>query len=250
VSATSTINTNIETQSITTGEQVDEKDVSGSEQDRSMSAWKQRITGILPVVASSRLKKSRSEQESVPVPSSTDTKETIDIAPQNETTITWFEQLQRLILGQQQYTILSAALIESPIRVQPNQVFTLRLHILGRDETTLAPGTDEVDRSTGLSSLVYGDTFSIEVHTVINQNDAYVMQQATVTIPAAGSIAEVTIPIQLLNILERGRRDRLHIFFFDQQRHPLYEKPFVLEVFVSHLVKRGHEGHHVLTIPR
>jgi predicted N-acetyltransferase YhbS len=31
---------------------------------------------------------------------------------------------------------------------------------------------------------------------------------------------------------------------------PLYEKPFVVEVFVSHHVKRGHEGHHVLTIPQ
>jgi hypothetical protein len=35
----------------------------------------------------------------------------------------------------------------------------------------------------------------------------------------------------------------------DENRHPLYEKPFVIEVFVSHLVQNGREGHNVLSIP-
>jgi len=184
------------------------------------------------------------------IDANTDAVETIDTSSQNETVTPWFKQLQRLILGQQQHAIMAAAIIESPLSVQPNQVFTLRLHILGRNEPAPPPGANEVDRSTRLSHLVYGDTFSVEVHTVLNQRDAYVVQQATVTIPAAGYIAEVTIPVQPLNILESGKRNRFHIFFLDQQRHPLYEKPFVVEVFVSHYVKRAHEGYQVLTIPR
>jgi hypothetical protein len=35
----------------------------------------------------------------------------------------------------------------------------------------------------------------------------------------------------------------------DELRRPLYEKPFVVEVLVSHLVQPGREGYNVLTIP-
>jgi hypothetical protein len=35
----------------------------------------------------------------------------------------------------------------------------------------------------------------------------------------------------------------------DNRRNPLYEKPFALEVFVSHLVQPGREGHQALPIP-
>ena len=37
-----------------------------------------------------------------------------------------------------------------------------------------------------------GDTLSIEVRAVLNQNFTFVVQQATATIPAAGYIAEIT----------------------------------------------------------
>jgi len=178
-----------------------------------------------------------------------DKQETVDTHSQNEAANTWFEQLQRLVLGQQQRIIKAAALIETPLCVQPNQVFTLRFHILGRDESALPPETQVGDQSTKLSSLGRGETLSIEVRAVLNQNDTHVMQLATVVIPAAGYVSEVTIPIQPLSSVPSGRRDRLHIFFFDYQHHPLYNKPFVVEVFVSHLVKRGQEGYHVLTIP-
>jgi len=120
---------------------------------------------------------------------------------------------------------------------------------MGRDVPMLPPGAKTGVQSTGLSALLHGDTVSIEVRSVLHQSYAYLVQQATVAIPAAGYIAEVTIPMQPLSSAPSGRRDRLHIFFLDEQRRPLYEKPFVVEVFVSHLVKRGHEGHHVLTIP-
>ena len=168
---------------------------------------------------------------------------------EKESKTTWFKQLQRMILSQQQHAVMAAAIIESPLRVQPNQIFLVRLHIMGRDEPMLPPGAKKGEQSAGLSGLLHGDTVSIEVRSVLHQSYAYLVQQATVAIPAAGYVAEVTIPMQPLSSAPSGRRDRLHIFFLDEQRRPLYEKPFAVEVFVSHLVKRGYEGHHVLTIP-
>jgi len=75
------------------------------------------------------------------------------------------------------------------------------------------------------------------------------VQQAAVSLPGQGYAAEVTIPMQPLSSGPSGRRDRLHIFFMDDMRRPLYEKPFVIELFISHLVQPGREGHNVLTIP-
>jgi serine/threonine protein kinase len=175
--------------------------------------------------------------------------ETVGTTSQNESATTWFKQLQRFILGQQQRTMTAAAIIESPLSVQPNRVFTLRIHVMGRDEPAIPLDVKAVDRSPGLSRHVNGNKFSIEVRTVLNQNYTYVVQQATATIPAAGYVTEITIPIKPLSSLPSGMRERLLISFLDKQRKPLYEKPFVVEVFVSHHVKRGHEGHHVLTIP-
>jgi serine/threonine protein kinase len=265
--ATPPIDANREALPVTPGEQVNEKEANESRQvssqdertspppqtsqNLSMPTRKQHITGMMPATASKWLQKSRSEQVSVSVQSPIDAVETIDIDThsQNKAATTWFKQLQRVILGQQQRAIMAAALVESPLRVQPNQVFTIRMHVVGRDEPTHPPGAKEGNRSAGLSSLVHGNTVSIEVRSVLHQSYAYVVQQATITIPAAGYVAEVTIPVQPLSSAPSGRRDQLHIFFLDEQRHPLYEKPFIVEVFVSHLVKRGHEGHHVLTIP-
>jgi serine/threonine protein kinase len=176
--------------------------------------------------------------------------ETVDTTSQNESVNTWYKQLQRLILGQQQHTMIAAALIESPLSVLPNQGFALRIHIIGRDEPTIPLDVKAVDQSPGLSRFVKGNKLSIEVRTVLNQNYTCVVQQATATIPAAGYVAEVTIPIKPLSSLLSRRRERLLISFLDKHRQPLYEKPFVVEVFVSHHVKRGHEGHHVLTIPQ
>jgi hypothetical protein len=101
----------------------------------------------------------------------------------------------------------------------------------------------------GLSALVEGDIVSIEVRSVLYQSFAYIVQQAAVAIPAPDYAADVTIPMQAIASGPSGRRDRLHIFFLDEARRPLYEKPFVVEIFVSHLVQSGREGHNVLTIP-
>jgi hypothetical protein len=208
--ATPTINANVEAQSITPGEQVNGKEVSGSQR--------------MPLQV----------ETTSPLP------QTIDAPSQKKAATTWFKQLQGVILGQQQRAFMAAAIIESPISVKPDQVFSIRMHIIGRDEP---------NRSAGLSSFMHGDTVSIEIRSVLHHRYIYIVQQATITMPASGYVAEVTIPVQPLSSAPSGRRDQLHIFFLNKQRRPIYEKPFVVEVFISHLVKRGHEGHHVLTIP-
>jgi len=158
-----------------------------------------------------------------------------------------FEQLKQAVLGEQQHVIAAVAIIETPLRVLPDQQYTIRLNVMGRDQ--VEPSTEKRRGAGGLSGLVHGDVALVEVRSVLQESYAYVVQMATVTIPAEGYVAEVTIPMQPLSSTPTGRRDRLHIFFLDEQRHPLYEKPFVVEIFVSHHVKRGSEGHHVLTIP-
>jgi serine/threonine protein kinase len=181
-----------------------------------------RSTGIWPAISPRSLKKS------------------LDIH-------SWIEQIKRVVLGQQQHAVAAAAIIETPLRVLPDQLYTIRLHIMGRNREEAS--TKKQQSSGGLSALVHGDTAIIEVRSVLQESYAYVVQMARVTIPAEGYVAEVSIPMQPLSNSPTGRRDRLHVFFLNENRHPLYEKPFVLEIFVSHHVKRGSEGHHVLTIP-
>lgn len=262
--ATPTSDASIEARSIIPDKKMDKQETSGSqqtplqdvptaplsqtEQNPPMATRKPHIKDVMPAISFEWLKTSRNGQESVAEQPPIDP---VITDSQNESANTWFKQLQRLAPGKQRGANRAAAFIESPICVQPNQIFTLRINILGRDEPKLPPGTQQKEgRLPWLSSLKHGDTLSIEVRVVLNQRHTYKVQKATVTIPAAGYVAEVTIPIQPLTSVPSGRRDRLHIFFFDQQRHPLYDKPFMAEVFVSHLVKRGHEGYHVLTIPR
>ena len=154
----------------------------------------------------------------------------------------FFQRLQHFILGEPQYTTTAAALIETPMRVQPNQNYAIRINIIGRNMVKSA-------QAGGLSGLHEGEKVHIEVRSAIYQNYAYIVQQADITIPASGFIAEVTMPMQPLTSGPSGRRERLHIFFMDEERTALYEKPFVIEIFVSHLVQNGHEGHNVLSIP-
>ena len=191
------------------------------------AGWLQRITGVLPAISAGK-------------------KETQQAAPQKPS---WWQQLKQAILGRQEHVLTAAAIIETPMRVQPDQMYTIRMHIIGRNEPELPSGAKRGSRPAGLSALVYGDTVSIEVRSVLQQSYVYIVQRATVTVPAEGYVAEVTIPMQPLSSTPVGRRDRLHIFFLDANRNQLYEKPFVVEVFVSQHVRRGQEGHHVLTIP-
>lgn len=166
----------------------------------------------------------------------------------NEGDLSLLKQIQRLLLGQQ-HPVEAAAIIETPMRIRPDQPYNLRLHIMGRDEPTPHPDAKKGATPAGLSALIHGEIVQIEVRSVLQQGYTYILQHATVTIPAAGYAADVTIPMQQQPLSATSRRDRLHIFLLDEHRHPLYEKPFVVEIFVSPLVQFGREGHQVLTIP-
>jgi serine/threonine protein kinase len=223
--------------------------------------FKRRITGLLPTISGSVAPKAanntlvQSSSIVAPVkPSQIEIKSSNGALPKstNSTrvgTASFFQQLQRLFLGEQKQTTTAAAIVETPLRVQPNQHYQIRIHVMGRTEPVIAPDSKNGAIAGGLSSLVEGDLVSIEVRSALYQNYAYVVQQATVQIPESGYAAEVTIPMHPLSHGPSGRRDRLHIFFMDERRRSLYEKPFVIELFISHLVQPGREGHNVLTIP-
>jgi len=226
--------------------------IAGSEETKKIqSEWQQPVAPLeKSLIIAAASVDTNSENGIVSKQSSTDIVETPITASQNETSITWFKRLQRFVLGQQQHVMFAVATIESPVSVQPDQIFMLRFHIMGRDEPISPLNVNETNLSSGLSRLMNGDTFCIEVRAELNQNFTFVVQQAMATIPAAGYVAEVTIPIQPFSKLPDGMRERLLISFLDSQRQPLYKKPFAVEVFVSQYVKRGHEGYHVLTIPQ
>jgi hypothetical protein len=163
----------------------------------------------------------------------------------------WVGQFKQALLGEQQ-PVVTAAIIETPLRVQPGQMFTLRIHMMGRNQPGQAAqrrARDGEVEEISLSRLVAGDTVQVEVRSALEQNLAFLVQRASVTIPAEGYVAEVTIPMRLHSSTSTSWRDRLHIIFMDEHRRPLYEKPFAVEIFVSNHVKPGNEGHNVLTIP-
>lgn len=219
----------------------------------SARGFKQRITGILPAIS-----RPLSRPKVPQVPTAAPSREVTIRPPQlpsqsikapfaassNKNSL--LKHLQQIVLGEQKHGIAAAAIIETPLRVQPQQTYTIRIQLMGRNIPLLAGSSTS---TSGLSALVEGGLVHIEVRSALYQNYAYVIQQAAVHIPAAGFAAEVTIPMKPLSGGPSGRRDRLHIFFMDEQRHPLYEKPFVFELFISNLVQPGREGHNVLTIP-
>ena len=168
----------------------------------------------------------------------------------------FLRQLQRFVLGEQKHSTTAAAIIETPLRVQPDQAYAIRIQLMGRNapavgnpQGTFSWPENKKSVPAGLSGLVEGELVFIEIRSALYQSFAYIVQRATVHIPAQGFAAEVTIPMQPLSSGPSGRRDRLHIFFMDEKRRPLYEKPFVVELFISNLVQPGREGHNVLTIP-
>jgi serine/threonine protein kinase len=159
------------------------------------------------------------------------------------------QKLQHIFIGEQQHNTTAVVLIETPLRVQPHQNYHMRISVMGRDKPGLPPGAPPDMEVSGLSALARGDRVHIEVHTALIQNYAYILQQADVEIPSKGYAAEVTIPLQAIPDGSGTRRERLHINFTDDEKQPLYEKPFVVELFISPHVQAGREGHNVLTIP-
>jgi serine/threonine protein kinase len=155
---------------------------------------------------------------------------------------TILKHVQHFLLGEPQNSTKAAALIETPLRIQPGQNYSIRINVIGRDKPT------EIQLA-GLSALTKGEKVHIEVRSALYQNYAYIVQQADIEMPSEGFVAEITMPMQSLGNGQSGRRERLHIFFMDDANNPLYEKPFVIELFISHLVQTGREGHNVLSIP-
>lgn len=156
------------------------------------------------------------------------------------------------LVGELHQDTTAAAMIETPMRLQPNQNYVVRIHIMGRDEPVLALTADD-DPDTaipaGVSCLIKGDIVHLEVRSAIYQSHAYIVQLADIQVPGTGYAAEVRLPMRALAPGRGGRRERLHIFFMDRLKRPLYEKPFVIELFVSPHVQTGQEGHNILTIP-
>jgi serine/threonine protein kinase len=161
----------------------------------------------------------------------------------------WFERFKRFLLAEQQHSTTAAAVIETPLRVQPNQGYTIRIQLTGRDGPTPPPDAEPGTLPIGLSAVCQGEVVHIEVRSALFQNYAYIVQRADVHLPGKDYAAEVVIPMQPLANGPTGRHDRLHVFFMDELSRPLYEKPFVVEVLISHLVQPGREGYNVLTIP-
>jgi serine/threonine protein kinase len=206
----------------------------------------QRVTGALPALAA------LSALVTLPgrlLSPSTTVKSLASTVPALTQERPLLRKLQLILLGEQQHSTTAVALIETPQCVQPHQSYHLRISITGRDEPGLPPGAPPEMELSGLSALAYGDRIHMEVRTSLIQNYAYILQQADVEIPQEGYAAEVNIPMQAIPDGPRGRRERLHIYIMDETRQQLYEKPFVVELFISPLVQAGREGHNVLTIP-
>ena len=220
--------------------------------------FKKRVTGILPAVrvpASAKLP-TKAIAKPIPIPTPVTFEPPVEVSSDKDSSL--LKQLRRIILGEQKHTTTAAAIIETPLRVQPNQSYTIRIQLMGRNEpgdpqdlqeASIQRGAKKDAQLAGLSALVEGDLVYIEVRSALFQSYAFIVQQAAVYIPAQGYAAEITIPMQPLSSGPSGRRDRLHIFFMDELRRPLYEKPFVVELFISHLVQPGREGHNVVAIP-
>lgn len=204
------------------------------QKDFSLARFKALITGSIPAIP--RLL----QQKETAVVEQAATKQAQHTQTEDEESL--LKRVQRMLLGEHPQSTSAAALIETPMRVQPHQNYIMRINIIGRS-------TQNINESGGLSALCEGETIHIEVRSALYQNYAYIVQQANVQIPADGYVAEVAMPMQPLGSGPSGRRERLHVFFMDAERNPLYEKPFVLELFISHLVHRGREGHNVLSIP-
>jgi serine/threonine protein kinase len=162
------------------------------------------------------------------------------------------ERVKRFLLGGQPCTNNAVAMIETPMRIQPNKNYTIRIHIMGRNEPKHVSGSKQSHDAAklgGLGSLIHGELVHIEVRSALYHNYAYIVQQTDVEVPAHNYAAEVTIPMRSITDSSGTKRERLHIFFTDEKHNPLYEKPFLIELFISNLVQSGHEGHNVLSIP-
>src|SRR6185312_17472249 len=81
--------------------------------------------------------------------------------------------------------MITAALIEVPQCVRPNQRYVLRIHLMGSGE----PKEDVM----GLGALVQGEIVHIEVYSTLNRDDAYLVQKTDVSMPGSDTVVVVTV---------------------------------------------------------
>ncbi|WP_170142332.1 protein kinase family protein [Thermosporothrix hazakensis] len=209
------------------------------ELSQTMHRVKQRLTTALPAIMR--------VINQLPIPAS---KPGLP-APHKGTVVksVWLKHLQSFVLGTQRRDIQAAALVETPLRIRPEQPYQVRITIMGRNHPTRPIAAPPGSPIAGLSALTEGDIVHLEVRSVLAQGKAYVIQRAEVQVPGYGYAAEVLLPMPPFEKEPGGRRERLYISIKDGKDRLLYEQPFVVELFISHLVQSGREGHNVLPIP-
>jgi hypothetical protein len=149
-------------------------------------------------------------------------------------------RLQQFFIGKTAFANIAGS-IESPIRLAPQQSYSLRIRITGRDKP--------VDELGGLSSLIHGDVVRIATRSALHEQYTHVMREVAVELPEKGTQLEVTIPFIALGITRRWRSERIHVFFLDGVNQPLYEQPFALDLVISPFVAPGKEGYLSIPIP-
>lgn len=149
-------------------------------------------------------------------------------------------RLQRFLVGEVTVADIAGS-IEGPLRLAPQQKYTLRIRIMGRDTA--------VGEHGGLSSLANGDEVNIMICSALDERFTYLMREIVVAVPAHDSLLEVNVPLIAIDSEHYWHRERIQVYFFDMLDQPLYEKPFAFDLMVSPRVSPGREGYVALTIP-
>src|SRR3989440_2742977 len=137
--------------------------------------FKKRVTGILPAVRIAASSKGPAKVVTKPVPTPVTFEPPTTASSDKDSSL--LKQLQRLILGEQKHGTAAAAIIETPLRVQPNQSYTIRIQLMGRNEPGNLPGLqgdaiqhDVKKGAHGLSALTEGALVYIEVRSALYQS--------------------------------------------------------------------------------
>ena len=96
-----------------------------------------------------------------------------DHAKRPKTSSSLLERIKRFVSGGQPHINNAVALIETPMRIQPNTNYTIRIHIMGRNEPKQASGSKQRNGTAGLGglgSLIHGDLVHIEVRSALYHN--------------------------------------------------------------------------------
>jgi hypothetical protein len=148
--------------------------------------------------------------------------------------------LQRFLVGEMIVADIAGS-IEGPLRLAPQQKYSIRIRIMGRSTAVSEHG--------GLSSLACGDEVNMMICSALNERYAYLLHEIAVAVPVQDSLLEVTVPLIAIDSEQSWHRERLQVYFFDGLDQPLYEKPFAFDLIVSPRVSPGKEGYVAMTIP-